>query len=185
MSSYYLIAIVFIILVLLFTILIHNKLVKLRNAVREAFSTMDIYLKKRFDLIPNLVETVKGYASHESETLEKLVKARTMVQHAQTGQEKMEGEYVLSSTLRNLFAVVENYPDLKSNENFLELQEEMSRVESEIASSRKYYNGTVRLFNNSVEVFPNNLIAKLFGFESMPLFELDDVSERKNVKVHF
>lgn len=183
MVKYIIIGIAAIIVIAL--IAVYNKLVKLRNSCREAFSTMDIYMKKRFDLIPNLVETVRGYMTHEAETLEKVVEARSMVQNADTSQEKMAGENALASTLRNLFAVAENYPQLKANENFLALQNELSHVETEIAGARKYYNGTVRLLNNAVEMFPSNVVAGLFRFERMPLFELDDVAERENVKVRF
>lgn len=163
----------------------YNKLVRLRNNVREAFSTMDVYLKKRFDLIPNLVETVKGYSVHEKETLEKVVRARNLVQNASTTQEKLAAENQLTATLRSLFAVAEAYPDLKASQNFIDLQNELSEMEDEIANSRKFYNGNVKLMNNAVEMFPSNILASIFKFSAMPLFELDDPSERQNVKVKF
>lgn len=173
------------IMILLWVIGGYNRLVRLRNNVKEAFSTMDVYLKKRFDLIPNLVETVKGYSKHESETLEKVVSARSMIQNASTTEEKLAAENQLTSTLRTLFAVAESYPDLKANQNFIDLQDELSGMEDEIASSRKYYNGTVKMLNNAVEMFPSNILAGIFKFSAMPLFEVEDASERKNVKVSF
>lgn len=174
-----------VVIVLLWMIGGYNNLVRLRNNAREAFSTMDVYLKKRFDLIPNLVETVKGYSKHESETLEKVVQARSMVQNASTTEEKLAGENQLTSTLRTLFAVAESYPDLKANQNFTDLHDELSVMEDEIANSRKYYNGAVKILNNAVEMFPSNILAKLFKFEGMPLFAVDDAAERQSVKVSF
>lgn len=172
-------------LIAIFLIVSYNKFIKLRNIVKEAFSTMDVVLKKRFDLIPNLVETVKGYSLHEKETLEGVIKARNQVFSATTDEEKLASESLLSQSLKNLFALSESYPDLKANENFLSLQETLENIETEIASSRKYYNGAVRIYNTALEVFPSNLIAKLFSFKKEPLFELEDVSERKAVKVSF
>lgn len=163
----------------------YNRLVKLRNNVKEAYSTMDVYLKKRFDLIPNIVETVKRYVQHEKETFENITKARAQVQLAGTTEEKIASEQVLGGTIKTLFAVAENYPDLKSNTNFLALQKELSNIEEEIALARKYYNGCVKMMNNAVEMFPSNIIANLFHFESMPLFELEDIAERANVGVKF
>lgn len=163
----------------------YNKLVRLRNNVKEAFSTMDVYLKKRFDLIPNLVETVKGYSKHESETFEKVIHARNVVQDAKSATEKIEGEKLVTSSLRSLFALAESYPELKANQNFVCLQEDLRSMEDEIASARRYYNGTVKMLNNAVEMFPGNLIAGFFGFQEMPLYELDDAMERENVKVSF
>lgn len=172
-------------LIAIFLIVSYNRFIKLRNIVKEAFSTMDVVLKKRFDLIPNLVETVKGYSLHEKETLEGVIKARNQVFSATTDEEKLASESLLSQSLKNLFALSESYPDLKANENFLSLQETLENIETEIASSRKYYNGAVRIYNTALEVFPSNLIAKLFSFKKGPLFELEDVSEREAVKVSF
>ncbi|MDO4772617.1 MAG: LemA family protein [Bacillota bacterium] len=172
-------------LCVVFIMLMYNRLIRLRNNVKEAFSTMDVYLKKRFDLIPNLVETVKGYSKHESETLEKLVQARNALQSASSAEEKVQGEAALSLGLKNLFALAEAYPDLKANENYLDLQARLASAEAEIASARKYYNGSVKLYNNAVQSFPGNLVAGLFGFGEMPLYELEDVSERQNVRVQF
>jgi len=181
------IIVVVVIIVVLVLVLIgmYNGLVKLRNAVEEAFSTMDVYMKKRFDLIPNLVETVRGYASHEKETLEKVVQARNFVQSAGTPEDMMYGEGMLSGALKSLFAIAENYPQLRANENFMNLQHQLQRVEEDIANSRKYYNGTVRMYNTKTEVFPNSLVAGMFRFVKKPLYEVSSVAERENVQVQF
>ena len=163
----------------------YNSFIKLKNSCEEAFSTMDVYMKKRFDLIPNLVETVKGYASHEKETLEKVMAARNGVQSAATVEEKMAQENVLTGTLKSLFAVAEAYPDLKANTNFLDLQNQLKSVEEDIANSRKYYNAVVKQFNTKCEMFPSNIIASMFHFERKPMFEVDSAEERKNVEVKF
>ena len=163
----------------------YNSFIKLKNSCEEAFSTMDVYMKKRFDLIPNLVETVKGYAAHEKETLEKVMAARNGVQSAATVEEKMAGENALQGTLKTLFAVAEAYPDLKANTNFLDLQNQLQSVEEDIANSRKYYNAVVKQFNTKCEMFPSNIIASMFHFERKPMFEVDSAEERKNVKVKF
>ena len=163
----------------------YNKLVRLRNDAKEGFSTMDVYLKKRFDLIPNLVETVKGYANHEKETLENVIQARNQVQSAQTQEEEMKANNMLSDTLKSLFAVSENYPDLKANQNFIKLQDDLNQIELDIANSRKFYNATVKEFNNNVETFPNNIIASMFNFKAMPMYEITNEQERENVKVSF
>lgn len=163
----------------------YNGFVKLKNSIEEAFSTMDVYLKKRYDLIPNLVETVKGYASHEKETLERVMAARNMAASATTMEGRVEGENMLQGTLKSLFAVAEAYPDLKANTNFMELQGELRRMEDEIANSRKYYNAVVKSFNTKRELFPATIIAGLFHFEKKPLFEVAEAGERENVKVQF
>ena len=163
----------------------YNSFIKLKNSCEEAFSTMDVYMKKRFDLIPNLVETVKGYAAHEKETLEKVMAARNGIQSAATVEEKMAQENVLTGTLKSLFAVAEAYPDLKANTNFLDLQNQLQSVEEDIANSRKYYNAVVKQFNTKCEMFPSNIIASMFHFERKPLFEVDSAEERKNVEVKF
>ena len=163
----------------------YNSFIKLKNSCEEAFSTMDVYMKKRFDLIPNLVETVKGYASHEKETLEKVMAARNGVQSAATVEEKMAQENVLTGTLKSLFAVAEAYPDLKANTNFLDLQNQLNLVEEDIANSRKYYNAVVKQFNTKCEMFPSNIIASIFHFEKKPMFAVDSAEERKNVEVKF
>jgi len=163
----------------------YNGFIKLRNIIDESFSTMDVYLKKRYDLIPNLVETVKGYAAHEAGTLEKVVEARNMAQNSKTITEKAENESALSGTLKSLFAIAEAYPDLKANTNFMDLQSQLRKLEEDIANARKYYNGTVKEFNTKVETFPSNLIAGFFKFTRRVFFEVETVEERENVKVQF
>lgn len=162
----------------------YNKLVRKRNNAKEGFSTMDVYLKKRFDMIPNLVETVKGYATHERETLEAVMKARSQVASAGTINQKVENENMLTGALGKLFAVAENYPDLKANQNFMNLQEQLNSVEQDIANARKFYNGTAKDLNNSIEQFPSNIVAGIFHFEEMPMFEINEES-RQNVQVKF
>ncbi len=163
----------------------HNKFVSMRSNVEEAFSTMDVHLKKRYDLIPNLVETVKGYAKHESEVLEEVTRARSNAQAANTTAEKLQANAQLSQALRSLNLVMERYPDLKANQNFLSLQGDLRTVENEIANSRKYYNGVVKAFNTKRETIPSNIIAKMMKLEKQPYFEVDDEAERQNVKVSF
>ena len=163
----------------------HNTLVKLKNQVEEAFSTMDVYMKKRYDLIPNLVETVKGYAAHEQGTFEKVVQARNVAQNATTVEDKMAAENMLTGTLKSLFALAEAYPDLKANANFMDLQNQLQMVEVDIANSRKYYNATVKDYNTKTEQFPSNIIANMFHFQRKTMFELENESERQNVKVEF
>ena len=163
----------------------YNKFIAMRNNVEEAFSTMDVQLKKRYDLIPNFVETVKGYAKHEKETLEKVMEARYSAMNSASIEQKIDNENVLQGALKSLFAVAENYPDLQANENFRDLQNSLKSLEEEIANSRKYYNGTVNLYNTKRETFPANLIAKWFKFTKKPLYEVDNAEERKNVKVSF
>lgn len=163
----------------------YNNFVRMSTNIEEAFSTMDIYLKKRFDLIPNLVESVKGYAKHESETLDSVIKARSCIENASTSEEKLNAESELSKTLRSLFAVSESYPDLKANENFIKLQNTLEELEDEIAMSRKFYNGNVKIYNNATKVFPSNIIAGMFKYEAKPMFEVSNEEERLNVKVQF
>lgn len=164
---------------------IYNTLVKNKNMVEEGFSTMDVYLKKRYDLIPNLVETVKGYASHEKETLEKVISARNSAVSANTPEAKIEAEGQLGQVLGRLFALSENYPDLKANTNFMDLQRQLQTLETEIAQSRKYYNAVTREYNVKTETFPSVIVANMFGFKKMPLFEVEQEQERQNVKVQF
>ncbi|MCL1896298.1 MAG: LemA family protein [Clostridiales bacterium] len=179
------IIVVVIVVLLLVFIGMYNSLVKLRNAVEEAFSTMDVYMKKRFDLIPNLVETVKGYAEHEKETLENVVQARNMAQSASAPEDRIMWEEQLTGALKSLFAVVEGYPQLQANEGFLGLQRQLNSVEEDIANARKYYNGTVRMYNTKTEVFPSALVASMFHFGRKPLYEITEAAERENVKVQF
>lgn len=156
---------------------IYNGLVQSRLKVKEAFSTIDVYLKKRYDLIPNVVETVKGYASHEKETLENVTKARNMAMGATDAKSEFEANNMLTGTLKSLFAVAENYPDLKANAGFLDLQGQLSRLEEEIALSRKYYNGTVRDYNTRIAQVPANIVAGLTGFKEEPFFETEEASK--------
>lgn len=165
-----------------------NNFVRLKNRVEEGMATIDVYLKKRFDLIPNLVETVKGYAKHESETLEKVVAARNLSMGAKTTEEKMAAANNLTSSLRTLFtAISESYPQLHANTNFLDLQNQLKNIEGELESARRYYNGVVKTFNTKLELFPANIVANGMGedYTKKPYFELDSAEERKNVKVLF
>ncbi len=165
-----------------------NTFVKLKNRVEEAWATIDVFLKKRFDLIPNLVETVKGYAKHETETLQNVVAARNMGMGAKTADEKMAAAGELTSSLRTFFSVVqEQYPDLKANTNFLDLQGQLKNIEGELESARRYYNGVVKTFNTKLELFPACIIGKRMGegYEKKAYFELESDEERKNVKVQF
>lgn len=160
----------------------YNGLVGLRNKVDEAFSTMDVFLKKRFDQIPNLVATVKGYAKHEAETLEKVVALR---RGATTTDEMVEAEKQMSAAIKQVMVTVEAYPDLKASTNFQNLQNQLNAVEEDIANARRYYNGSVREYNNKVQMAPSNLVANIFGFTTRKMFEVDSAEERKNVKVEF
>lgn len=180
MWLYILIAVGVIILLLLFTT--YNSFVRLNNKVEEAFSTMDVYLKKRWDLIPNIVETVKGYAKHEKSTLEEVISLRNTSYDKMNTNDKVDINNKLSANLGKLIAIAENYPDLKANENFKDLSRELSKVEEDIANARKYYNGTVRIFNDKVQMFPSNIIAGIFGYKAKAMFEVSE-QERENVKV--
>lgn len=174
------IAAVFIIMI----ISVYNSLVRKRNEVKNSWSQIDVQLKRRNDLIPNLVNTVKGYAKHEKEVLENVTNARASVMHASDAKETMKASNQLTDALKSLFAVSENYPDLKANQNFLQLQEEVTGTENKIAYSRQHYNDTVMYYNNSIETFPSNIIASMFNFKYRDLFEATE-SERKNVKISF
>jgi LemA protein len=162
----------------------YNGLVRLRNRVKNAWSQIDVQLKRRHDLIPNLVETAKGYMAHERETLEKVVQARNMAMNAQGVAESAKAENMLSSTLKSLFAVVENYPDLKANQNMMALQEELTTTENRIAFARQHYNDSVMTYNNSTQMFPRNIIAGMFNFQPAEFFEAPE-EEREAVKVQF
>lgn len=168
-----------------FVIMTYNQLVKLSQKVKESFATMDVYLKKRFDLVPNLVETVKGYAKHERETLDKVTQARANISSAGSIDEKMQNENILSGCLKSLFAVAEAYPDLKANTNFIDLQNQLKKIEEDIANARKYYNAVVREYNTTLLVFPKNIIANMFHFTEKPMYEVDQAAEREAVKVSF
>ncbi|MDE6476031.1 MAG: LemA family protein [Erysipelotrichaceae bacterium] len=179
------IIILIIIILVGYLITSYNKFVQMKNKVEESFSTMDVYLKKRYDLIPNLVAVVKGYAKHESETLEKVISARNLAVKSQGLEEKMTSELNFQSMLGPLYAISEQYPDLKANVNFMTLQSELKSIESEIANSRKYYNAVVVKFNNLVEMFPTNIIANCFGYQKKPLYEIVDDVQRENVRISF
>lgn len=180
MVTYIVIGVLVVLAVLvLFT---YNNLVQLRNKVKEAFSTMDVYLKKRYDLIPSLVEIVKGYAKHETDTLQEVTQMRVNAQKGDLDT-AIDSEIRIGDALKSIFLVVEKYPDLKANTNFLDLQERLSKMEEEIAFSRRYYNGSVREFNNKCQMFPFNLIAGVFGFKALPMYQVDSDKERQVVDV--
>ena len=160
-----------------------NGLVTRKNRVAEAWSDIEVQLKRRYDLIPNLVESVKGYAAHEKSVLENVTQARATAMSAQDPKAKLAAENQLSQTLKNLFAVAENYPQLKANENFLSLQEELVDTEDKIQAARRFYNSNVRDYNIAIEVFPKNLMASAFGFTKKDLFETESDAEKEPVKV--
>jgi LemA protein len=165
-----------------------NNFVRMKNKVEEAWASIDVYLKKRFDLIPNLVATVKGYAKHESETLEKVVAARNIAAGAKTPEEKMAASANLTGSLKTFFNVVsEQYPDLKANTNFLDLQNQLKTIEGSLENARLYYNGQVKTFNTAIELFPANIVVKGMGedYKKRPYFEVENAEERANVKVEF
>ena len=163
----------------------YNGLVKLKNRAKEAWADIDVQLKRRYDLIPNLVEIVKGYAAHEKEVFERVTEARSNAMKAETMKEKAQAENILSDTLKTLFAVSEAYPDLKASTNFLELQRELTDTEDKIQAARRFYNGNIRDLNIKIESFPVNLIASTFGFQKMELFELVETLEREAPKITF
>ncbi len=161
-------------LVVLYAIGVYNALVKLRMMCRNAWSDIDVYLKKRHDLIPNLVNTVKGYAKHESETLEKVIQARNAAVSAGSVKEQIGAESALSGMIPKIFALAEQYPDLKANQNFIDLQNNLSQLEDDLANARRYYNAVVRDYNIKTEMFPSSLVANAFSFEDFPFFEVDE-----------
>lgn len=165
-------------------ILLFNSLIRLKNRTQEAFSDIDVQLKRRHDLIPNLIETVKGYATHEKELFEKVTKARADAINAKGTAEKGQTENMLSDALKSVFAVAENYPDLKASQNFLKLQDELSDTENKIQAARRFYNGNVRDFNTKTETFPNNLMAGMLGFKNFEFFQTEE-AEKANVQVKF
>lgn len=173
-------------LLVLWAVGLYNRLVRARNEIKNAWSQIDVQLKRRWDLIPNLVETVRGYMQHERETLEAVTKARQQAISV-TGDvaARAQAESLLSQTLRSLFAVAENYPDLKANQNFMALQEELTSTENRIAFARQYYNDAVLRLNNLIQMFPSNLIARLFGFNPEVYFQLEAPEERRRPEVRF
>lgn len=178
------IALIIIAVLVVWLIATYNGLVRLKNRVDEAWSDIDVQLKRRYDLIPNLVNTVKGYATHEKELFEKVTEARTRAMNAGTTVDKAEAENMLSGTLKTLFAVSENYPDLKANTNFLELQRELSDTENKIQASRRFFNGNVMEYNTKIQVFPTNMFAGMLNFTKREFFEIEG-AEREPVKVAF
>ena len=164
----------------------YNTLVRSRNEVKNAWSSIDVQLKRRYDLIPNLIETVKGYAGHERKTLEAVVQARQQaINSSGNAEERAKVENALTSALRSLFAVAEAYPDLKANQNFLSLQEELANTENKIGFARQFYNDAVKLYKNRVEMFPSNIVANMFGFKAEPFFEVESAADRTTPQVKF
>ena len=178
------ITIAIVVVILLFVLSTYNGFVTLNNKVEEAFATMDVYLKKRWDLIPNIVETVKGYAKHEKDTLKEVINLRNGAYDKMSNEEKVEANQKISQGISKIMALAEAYPDLKANENFNDLSNELSKIEEDIANSRKYYNATVRQFNTKAQMFPTNIVANMFNFKSKKMFEATE-NERENVKVEF
>lgn len=180
----WIILIVVIVLIILWVIVTYNSLVSLRNRVKDSWSQIDVQLKRRFDLIPNLVETVKGYTKHESETLENVIKARNSYVSATLPEDQMKADGELTRAVSKLFALSETYPDLKANVNFMELQSELNETENKIAMSRQFYNDVVLQYNNKIEMVPSNIVASIFKFERQAFFEVAN-EEKENVKVKF
>jgi len=171
---------------IIFLIVKYDSMVQLRNVRKQSFSDIDVQLKLRFDLIPNLIETVKGYAFHEKDTLERVTKARTDFMNAwENIDNKMAADNMLTWALKSIFAVAENYPDLKANQNFLQLQTELSDIENKIAASRRFFNNSTQEFNTYIQMFPNNIIASMFNFKEEKSFEIVNNEEKENVKVSF
>ena len=187
MVSLAILVIIGIFLVFIFTVIaIYNKFIRLRNTVKSSWSDIDVQLKKRYDLVPNLVETVKGYAAHEKHVFEKVTEARSKAIHASSPADKAKAENMLTETLKSLFAVAEAYPELKANTNFLQLQSQLKELEDNIEYARRYYNAIVRDYNIMIESIPSNIVASMFRFEREEFFELEAPEvERKPVKVSF
>jgi LemA protein len=180
-----LIIVAVVVMVALWLIMAYNSLITWRNRVDESWSDIDVQLKRRYDLIPNLVETVKGYAAHESGVFEKVTVARSAAMSAGSMADKAAKENMLSDTLKSLFAVSEAYPDLKANQNFLKLQDELSDTENKIQASRRFYNSNVRDFNTKLQVFPTNIFGNMMGFKAREFFEITNQAEKENVQVKF
>ena len=181
------IAVIFgiVIIVILIAIGIYNSIVSLRNQVDNSWSQIDVQLRKRYDLIPNLVETVKGYAAHERETLEKVISARQMGIDAKTVKEQSKAENMITDTLKSLFALSENYPNLKADQHFSRLMEQLNGIESNIAYSRQFYNDMVMKLNTRIQTFPGNVFARMFNFTTRDYFEIGEAAAREPVKVQF
>jgi len=172
-------------IIALWVVFVYNSFIRLINRAKEAWADIDVQLKRRYDLIPNLVETVKGYASHESSAFENVTKARAASMGAGTLAEKSQAENQLVGALKSVFAIAEAYPDLKANQNFHKLQEELADTENKIQASRRFYNTNVRDLNTMIETFPNNLLSGMFGFSKMDFFQLEESEAREPVKVKF
>lgn len=173
------------VVLIIWVVSIYNRLVAMKNRAEEGWSDIDVQLKRRYDLIPNLMETVKGYAKHEEGVFTKVTEARTQAMGAQGVQEKGKAENMLTGALKSLFAVAENYPDLKASANFGKLQDELSDTENKIQAARRFYNGMVRDLNTMLETFPSNIVGSMFKFQKREFFEIENESERQNVKVQF
>ena len=185
MSPILIVILVFIVAVAFWLMAVYNALVRLNNKTKEAWSDIDVQLKRRHDLIPNLIETVKGYASHEKGVFEAVTKARSQAMQSTNPAEAAQSENQLSQTLKSLFAVAENYPDLKANQNFAKLQDELTQTEDKIEAARRYYNGNVRDFNTKIETFPNNMVAGMLHFKKYDFYEIKDAKEKEVPKVNF
>lgn len=173
-----------IVLLFIYILVTYNGFVKLVNTVKEAFSTMDVYLKKRWDLIPNIVETVKGYAKHEKDTLEEVVKLRNTSYDSMSNDSKIKANEQLTHSISKIMMLAESYPSLKANENFLDLSRQLAQVEEDIANARKYYNAVVKKYNNKVQMFPSNLFANIFGYSEKSMFEVSE-DQRENIRINF
>lgn len=173
-----------IVITFIYVFALYNSFIKLNNKVKEAFSTMDVYLKKRWDLIPNLVDVVKGYVKHEKNTLEQVISLRNSIYESMSNEDKIKTNETLNSNINKIMILSENYPELKASDNFKKLSQNLAKIEDEIANSRKYYNAVVRIFNNKIEIFPNNIFAKLFRYKRKSMFEAS-LDERENVKIKF
>ena len=178
------VVIALVVIIAMYVMSTYNKLVSLRNRVKDQWAQIDVQLKKRFDLIPNLVETVKGYAKHEKETLENVIKARNTFLAAKTPEDEIQASGELTGALSKLFALSESYPELKANANFLQMQSDLKDVETTIAAARTFYNDTVLMYNNKVEMFPSNIVANMFKFKGQAFFEVTE-TEREAVQVKF
>ena len=171
-----------VVIILIYFFITYNKFISLKNNVEEAFSTMDVYLKKRWDLIPNIVETVKGYANHEKDTLNEIIKLRNNAYDEMTTSDKLKTNHKVNQDINKIMLLAENYPDLKANQNFIDLSKQLTKVEEDIANARKYYNATIRIMNNKVQMFPSNIVAKILGFKELKMFETSS-EEKENIKI--
>jgi len=171
--------------IVLYIIVRYNALIRLKNHIKNAFADINVQMKMRFDLVGNLVNTVKGYTTHEKETLENITKARTSFLNANNPNDKLAADNMLSGALKSLFAVAENYPDLKANQNFLQLQTELSDIENKIAATRRFFNSTIKEYNSAIQMFPTNIVAKLFGFKDEIFFAIENKEEKETPKVQF